>query len=190
MSNKVKKGKLVIISGPSGVGKTTIVKKLLEIPNVVKSISATTRKRRPNEINGKDYYFYSRRRFEEGIRKGEFLEYTEVFDNLYGTPRKSLEKMMLDSKIAILEIDIQGTRSIKKLELDCFSIFIMPPNLEELKKRLTGRKSENPLNAKLRLNIAKKEMIARNIYDMCVVNEDVGKAVSEIKNALIKKGIL
>lgn len=177
-------GKLVIISGPSGVGKTTITRKILELSGVVKSISVTTRIRRSDEIAGKDYFFWPKSRFKKAIENGEFLEYAEIFGNLYGTPKKFVEDTVKYGKVVVLEIDVQGTNAIKKMGIDCFAIFILPPSIDELKKRLSGRKTENPATIEYRIMNAKEEIAQKNMYDLCVVNDDVDKAVEAVKKAL------
>ena len=186
----MKKGKLLIISGPSGVGKTTIVRDLLKIDGIVKSVSATTRERRHQETDGRDYYFYTKKQFQKGLEKGKFLEYAEIFSNLYGTPREPVEDAVKNGKVVILEIDVQGANSIRKLGLDHFSIFVLPPNIDELNRRLTKRHSESPQDAERRLKIANDEISQKDLYNACVVNDDVSRAVAEIKDILIKNGIL
>lgn len=182
-------GKLIVISGPSGVGKTTIVNKLLGHDGFVKITTATTRARRPNEQDGRHYHFMTREAFLQGIDCGDFLEHAEIFGNLYGTRRKPVEEALAAGKIAILEIDIQGAESVRQLKMDAFFIFIMPPDAGDLRKRLTGRESEKSEEILIRLRRAEEELLEADRYDLRVVNDDLDDAVNEILTALTQRGI-
>ena len=184
MIKKIKKGKLIIISSPSGAGKTTITKKLILLEKNIKlSVSVTTRKPRKNEVNKKDYIFVTKKEFNQLIKKNSFLEYAEVFGNFYGTLKKNILENIKKKNI-ILDIDWQGARQIKKhLPKVTTTIFILPPSLKELKKRLTKRESSKEF-IKLRMSKAKKEITHWKEYDYVVVNDNLNKCVIEIKKIL------
>lgn len=179
------KGLLVVYSGASGVGKGTIMKELLKADgNIRLSISATTRKARPGETHGVEYFFISREEFEEMIKGDGFLEYAKYCDNYYGTPQKAVYDM-LDSGIDVfLEIDVQGGMQIMEKCPECISIFIMPPSVEELSKRLHGRGTEPKEVIAKRLDAAQSELPLAKAYDYTVVNDDVIKARDEILQIL------
>lgn len=183
------RGRLIVISGPSGVGKTTIVRKLLEYSGVVRITTATTRAKRPAEREGKDYVFLRREAFEEGIGRGEFVEHAEIYGNLYGTPRKALEEALADGKIVLLEIDVQGAQSIRRLGMDGYFIFIKPPTIDDLRKRLAGRESEKGEDILRRVDHAEEELRQMESYDLCVTNDDVGRTVNEIVEQLKREDI-
>jgi guanylate kinase len=149
---------LLVLSGPSGVGKTTIAKRIREFPGVVRVMTTTTRAKRPQEVDGKDYRFLTRAEFEAEIQRGGFLEHAEIDGNLYGTPKAEIEKRLSAGKVVLVDIDPQGAKSVKALGLPAFFVFIAPPDMEELKRRLMGRKSESPEAVKMRLERAEREM--------------------------------
>jgi len=183
-------GWLVVLSGPSGVGKTTIAKKLCARPGFVKVTTATTRPARPNEVHGRDYLFLMREKFEEGIAKGEFLEHATIFGNLYGTPRKAVEESVAVGKRVVLDIDSQGARSVRGLGLRAVFVFIAPPSLSELRRRLEGRKTEGDTSLKRRLEAAQAEIERSREYDVTVVNRTVDQTVQDIETELKNRGIL
>jgi len=179
----------VIIAGPSGVGKGTIINKLLEkFPSIFGfSVSHTTRDPRPGEENGVHYNFVSKSDFEETIEKREFVEYAKVHTNYYGTSFKAVEKVRNQGKVCILDIDVQGVQNVKKSALDCKYIFISPPNMEELEKRLRGRGTETADKIKTRLTNAVKELEYSQLegnFDKIIVNVELDKAVDEVIHVL------
>ncbi len=181
---------LLVLSGPSGVGKTTIAKKVRELPGVVRVMTTTTRARRAQEVDGRDYRFLTREAFEEEIARGAFLEHAEIDGNLYGTPKAEIEKQISAGKVVLVDIDPQGAKSVKALGLPAFFVFIAPPDLEELKRRLEGRKSESPEAVKMRLERAVREMGQKDLYDAVVVNRTVEGAVEEIRALLRGRNLI
>ena len=185
MLKKNNRGRLIVISSPSGAGKTTITKNLIsKKKNIELSVSITTRKPRPNEIANKDYTFVNKETFQKLIKKKSFLEHAKVFGNYYGTLKKNINRKIKQNKKIILDIDWQGARQIKKhLPKSTTTIFILPPSLKELKKRLTKRESSKDF-IKLRMSKAKKEITHWKEYDYVVVNDNLNKCVNEIKKIL------
>ena len=173
-----------MLSGPSGVGKTTIAKKVRDFPGVVRVMTTTTRGRRPKEVDGVDYRFLTREAFEAEIARGAFLEHAEIDGNLYGTPKAEIEKQISAGKVVLVDIDPQGAKTVRGLGLPAFFVFIAPPDMEELKRRLEGRKSESPEAVKERLDRAVREMGQQDLYDAVVVNRTVEGAVEEIRGLL------
>lgn len=173
-------GKVVILSGPSGCGKSTICRRLLEMPRVWLSVSATTRARRPGEVDGVDYYFLSREEFERRIAEGKFIEYAYFFDNYYGTPIEPVLEKVAEGYICVLEIDICGQEILKRKGVSCISIFIAPPSLEVLEQRLRARSTEGEAEIAKRLGRAREEMERASLYDYVVVNDDLDRAVEEV----------
>ncbi len=173
-------GSLLVLSGPSGVGKTTVAKKLREVPGVVRVMTTTTRSRRPQEVDGRDYRFLTREAFEAEVRAGAFLEYAEIDGNLYGTPKAEIEKELRAGKVVLVDIDTQGARSVRVLKLPALFVFIAPPDMAELRRRLEGRKTESAEALKMRLARAEREMAQKETYDAVVVNSTVERAVEEI----------
>ena len=174
-------GKLFIISGPFGTGKGTICKRLVEDTKVEISVSMTTRKPRPGEVEGVSYYFTTKEEFLKEAEAGGLLEYAEVYGNYYGTPKaKVIEK--LESGIdVVLEIDIQGALNVKEVYPKGIFIFILPPSMTELRKRITGRGSETEEAINLRLSETLKEVTYIDKYDYCVVNGELEEAVARVK---------
>lgn len=177
------KGMLIVISGPSGVGKGTICNSLIKknLNNVELSISATTRKPRDGEIEGISYYFKGKHEFEEMIKHDEFLEYAKVYDNYYGTPKNHVFNRLKEGINIILEIDTQGAMQVKRNFNEGIFIFIMPPSFYELKKRIINRGTESNKDIKKRLKSAFKEIHEVKNYDYVVINDDVDKAIERIK---------
>ena len=181
----MQKGLLVIISGASGTGKGTVCKKLLaENPNIFYSISATTRKPRQGEVDGREYYFITVDEFKTWIAEEKFLEYAEVYGNFYGTPIHKLEERLRRGEDVLLEIDIQGALNVMKKRPDGVYIFLLPPSLEELKNRITGRGSESPETLERRFQAAASEIATGKKYQYAVVNDTVEAAVEKIQNIL------
>jgi guanylate kinase len=174
-------GRMLVVSGPSGSGKSTICKRLLLDPRVVFSVSATTRKPRPGEVDGRDYHFLSADEFRARIAKGAFIEHAEVFGNLYGTLREPMEAAKARGQVYLLEIDVQGANQLRALGEEGVYIFFAPPDFEELKRRLSGRGTESPEVLQRRLHKAEDEMRERHRYDHVVVNDDLERAVAEVR---------
>lgn len=178
---------LMVISGPSGVGKGTIVKKLLQKrEDVVESVSCTTRLARQGEVHGKDYYFLSKEEFLKRIEEEDFLEYDEHFGNYYGTP-KSFVKERLKEKSVVLEIDVVGGLNAKKSIPEAVLIMIVPPSEEVLKARLVGRGTESEEQIKGRLERLSYELEQQKYYDYAVVNDELDRAVEEIEQIIEKE---
>ena len=186
------KGMMFVISSPSGTGKTTLVKKIAQSnKNFSISISHTTRKPRPNEINGKDYYFVSITEFEDLIKKNEFFEYANIFDNCYGTLKKPVLEKLSQGKDVLFDIDWQGTKQLNKIEnLSLVTFFILPPNRKTLKERLLNRHENQEELVKKRMNKFKEEISHWNEYNYIVVNDDLEKCYNEILDIIMleKKG--
>lgn len=178
-----KKGTLVLFSGPSGVGKDTVLEVVLnKNKNLKKSISLTTREIRENEIDGKDYYFISKATFEDMIKNGEVLEFAQYGKNFYGTPKAPIDKWLSEGKTIILKIEVQGAKKIKELYPDAVGIFIMPPSMDELEKRLRFRGTETEDDIKRRLDIAEGEIENSVDYDYLVVNDEINSASDNVLN--------
>ena len=178
-----KKGTLVLFSGPSGVGKDTVLEVVLnKNKDLQKSISLTTREIRENEIDGKDYYFISQAAFEDMIKNNEVLEFAQYGKNFYGTPKAPIDKWLDEGKTIILKIEVQGAKKIKELYPDAVGIFIMPPSMDELEKRLRFRGTESEEDIKRRLDIAKSEIEKSVDYDYLVVNDDIDLASDNVLN--------
>jgi len=175
-------GNIIVISGPSGVGKTTLYKKLLiEFKDkIVFSVSATTRKPRHNERNGTDYYFLEEEEFLNKIEKKEFVEWAKVYHHYYGTLETEIERIIMAAKNCLLDIDIHGGMNIKKIFPSSRLIFILPPTIEELKKRIIGRNSENSESFNTRIDRALKELEYSDKYDYCIINDDLERAYKEL----------
>jgi len=178
----MKKGKFIIISGPSGVGKGTICNVLLKELNAWYSVSMTTRGIRDGEVDGVNYYFISKDEFKKRIEDGKLLEYNIYNDNYYGTPKdKVLEKLEQGIDV-FLEIDVNGARNIKNMFNDALLIYISPPSIEELKERLISRGTENLEVIENRLKIASEELKQVDFYDYVVVNDDLQEAISKVRD--------
>ncbi|MEM7164798.1 MAG: guanylate kinase [Planctomycetota bacterium] len=173
-------GKIVVVSGPSGVGKTAIVDRLLARGTCKRAITATTRAPRAGEQDGVDYFFHTRAAFEAGIQEGEFLEHAEVHGNLYGTPWTPLEKQLRAGHRVLLNIDVQGAERLMELGTNATFVFLLPPSLEELERRLRSRESDDEAAIQRRLDNAQGELARQDRYDHRVVNDDLDRAVEEI----------
>lgn len=181
----MKKGFLLVISGPSGVGKGTVLHDLMNTQsNLVYSVSATTRKKRDGEIEGVSYFYLNHDEFEQMIAEDKFLEYAHVHNNYYGTPKEFVEKKINEGKIVILEIDVQGALNIKKNTDNGVFIFLAPPSLKELKKRIVGRGTETDEDIKIRMNNAKKELEYIKDYDYIVVNDHLNSAITSVNEII------
>ena len=182
-----KQGSIIVISAPSGTGKTTIVRRILsDFPQVVFSVSATTRKKREHEVEGIDYFFISEEEFKKKIQNNEFVEWELFYDYYYGTFRSFIDKQIHNGKSVILEVDVHGALEIKRIYPDANLIYISPPSLEELLIRLKKRKTENDEDLRKRIERAKMELSHRDKFDYIIVNNDLNTAYYEIK-VLIEK---
>lgn len=176
----MKKGILIVVSAPAGCGKDTILEQALaKNDNLFYSVSATSRAMRPGEVDGVSYHFRTREQFEEMITKGELLEYTEYCGNYYGTPKKAVTDMLEAGKDVILKIEIEGAANVKRIFPDCTMIFILPPSIKELDRRLHKRGTETEEVIALRLEQARKELAFAENYDYLVVNDDLPDAVED-----------
>ncbi|SRR5579871_204406 len=182
-----KTGLMIVLSSPSGGGKTTIAHRLLKRDkNVIRSVSCTTRKPRPGERNGRDYFFTTPARFKAMAARKQFLEWAKVHNHFYGTPRRWVVEQMERGRDVLFVIDVQGGKAIKKGHREALLIFLKPPSFSVLKGRLEGRQSEKKADLKIRLDNAKWEMREGRHYDYHVVNDRLGQAVSQVAK-IIKK---
>ena len=181
MSSERSRGRMLVISGPSGCGKSTICKRLLEDPRVEFSVSATTRTPRAGEVDGRDYHFLSREVFEKKVDAGEFIEWAEVHGNLYGTLRAPLDRALAEGRFVLLEVDVQGGAKLKSLGIPGLYVFIAPPDMETLRRRLEGRGTDTPAVIERRLEKAHQEMNARPRYDHVIVNDDLERTLREVR---------
>jgi guanylate kinase len=171
------RGRLIVVSGPSGAGKSTLIKASLEaVPELAYSVSATTRKPRPGEVDGEDYIFLSRREFECWIQEGRFLEWAEYSGNLYGTPERKVEEYLDEGRSVILELELQGARQVQLKRPDAVMVFVRAPSLEETRRRLAGRATESEEALESRLATAVGEVAARDEFDHEVINENRERA--------------
>ena len=187
--NLKKRGSLIVISGPSGCGKGTVLSEYLKDNRDYTwySISCTSREKRPGDEEGVNYYFLSRKEFEEMIKNDEFLEYAEYNGNYYGTPKEHIEDRLASGIDVILEIEVQGALKVKELVPEAICIFIMPPSMKELRNRLVGRKTESKEKVLGRFKEAYKEINEVTKYNYVVTNDDVENAVQKIKAILISE---
>ncbi len=181
-------GHLFVVSGPSGVGKGTVIARILEqISGIEKSISVTTRKPRPGEINGKDYFFTSVEEFKEMVKQGQFMEWAEFTGNLYGTPVKWVKDRLSKSIDVILEIEIQGAKQIHSQYPEACLIFISPPSIDTLEKRLKNRATESAEKLALRLSKANQEMSEKHMFQYEVLNDNLDEAVKSLADIVYSK---
>ena len=177
-----RKGLLLVVSGPSGAGKGTICKALLNKNDQIKlSVSATTRKPRTGEVHGVNYFFLEKEEFTTMIENGEFLEYAQIYDNFYGTPKAAIIECLERGQDVILEIEMQGAKQIKEVYPEGVFIFVLPPSLEELKSRIVGRGTETAEEIEKRFSCAFEEINQIENYDYFIVNEDVDKSVNDVE---------
>lgn len=180
------KALIFVISSPSGGGKTSICHHLIRtLPRLKRSLSFTTRKIREGERGNSDYYFISKEEFLEKIKKDAFMEWAKVLDNYYGTSREVVKRYLSAGNDVLLNIDVQGALQIKKVCPGAISIFILPPSVNVLKKRLVGRKTDTKAEIDKRLNLAKKELSYAPKYDYVVVNDSLRRAVEKVKSIII-----
>ena len=186
-----KKGLLIILSGPSGVGKGTIRQEILKDPtlNLFYSVSLTTREKRPGEVDGRDYYFVSDQQFDENLERGNLLEWNRFVHNRYGTPKDKVEEKRLQGFDVLLEIDVNGAEQVVKNVHDdgVVTIFLMPPSFKELEDRIRKRSTEPDEVIHERLSKASSEMDKAKNYDYTVVNDDIVEAANHIKRILLEK---
>ena len=182
-------GKLFVFAAPSGAGKTTLVHAMVaKHPELRFSISYTTRKPRRNEANGVDYLFVNEEEFMRLRDQGEMLEYAEVFDHYYATSRSQVERHLADNRNVILEIDWQGARQVRESMPECISVFILPPSVEELERRLRARRTDAPEVIERRLRDALSDMSHWDEFDFVIINDDLDKAVADLESVLAGHG--
>lgn len=183
----MKKGKFIIISGPSGVGKGTICNVLLNELNAWYSVSMTTRNMREGEVDGVNYYFVSKEEFEARINRGELLEYNVYNNNYYGTPKDKVLEKLEEGFNVFSEIDVNGAKNIKNIFPDSLLIYIAPPSIDILRERLIGRGTEDRETVERRLKIAEEELKQVDFYDYVVVNDNLDTAINAVRNIIIKE---
>ena len=178
-------GRLIVLTGPSGVGKGTLVRSLLQShPELYLSVSVTTRSPRPGEINGKNYYFVNREQFEQMIAQEQLLEWAQFAGNCYGTPRQQVEEKIQQGKSVLLEIELEGARQIRTSFPQAMRIFILPPSMQELEQRLRGRGQDSEEAITRRLRRAEEEINAAGEFDFKIVNDNFETALKDIEAAL------
>ncbi len=181
-------GLLLVVSGPSGVGKTTITREVLHRLKGVFSVSATTRPRTDSEADGRDYHFVSVERFREMVAQGKFLESAEVYgSHCYGTPREPIEKELAAGRLVVLDVDVQGAQQVKQVMPEALAVFIFPPSDDELQRRLHDRRREDEASIQRRFKQAKEEIDFANesdVYDVRIVNDDLQAAIDELCRAV------
>ena len=187
MQQETKRGTLVVLSGPSGTGKGTVCGVVRNhLGDAVRySISATTRKPRTGEEHGREYFFFTKEEFETLRDQNGFLEWAQVYDNYYGTPRAFVEEVLASGKDCILEIDPQGALQVREATDEAVLVFIAPPSLEELRSRLTGRGTESAEEVEKRLSCAESELAYRDKYDYIIINDDVETAAAKMEAILL-----
>ncbi|WP_282929657.1 guanylate kinase [Anaerococcus sp. Marseille-Q7828] len=181
----MKKGFLLVVSGPSGVGKGTVLHDLMNTQkNLVYSVSATTRNRRDGEIEGVSYFYKTHDEFKQMIDEDEFLEYAKVHNNYYGTPKEFVERKINEGKIVVLEIDVQGAVNVKQNTENAVFIFLAPPSLSELKNRIVGRGTETEQDINVRMKNARKELEYIKYYDYLVINDHINSAINSVNEII------
>lgn len=181
-SHHVPRGRVVVVAGPTAVGKGTVTRRLLEkYPEVYLSVSATTRDPRPGEVDGIHYFFWSPERFDDAVKDGDMLEWALVHGrNRYGTPRSAVEAARAEGRAVILEIDLEGARQVRSSMPDARFVFLAPPSWDVLVERLVGRGTESPEEQERRLETARVEMAAEEEFDLTIVNDDLDAAVDAL----------
>ncbi len=183
------RGKVFVITGPSGVGKGTLIARLLEaLPELELSVSATTREPRPGEVEGREYHFLTPEQFERRAGAGEFLEHAEYAGNGYGTPRRPVEERLAQGRPTLLEIDLQGARQVRAAMPEALFVFLAPPSWEELVRRLVGRGTEDEQERERRLATARVELAAESEFDVTIVNHEVHAAAEELVALMVGPG--
>lgn len=190
MTSQNRLGNLFVVSGPSGVGKGTVIERiLLTVPDIEKSISVTTRKPRASEENGQDYFFVSKNEFDRMVEENLFMEWAEFTGNFYGTPIQGVKAKLSQGKDVILEIEIQGAKQIHNQYPEACLIFLSPPSLSVLEERLKGRATESPDKLALRLSKAGEEMAERHIFQYEVINDILDNAVKTLEDIVYAKRV-
>jgi guanylate kinase len=183
-----KGGLLIVVSAPSGTGKGTLIKHLMEKNNNIRlSVSATTRKPRQGEIEGQNYFYKSLDEFKKMVENDELIEWVEYCDNFYGTPRQYVDESLDNGLDVVLELEVEGAYNIRNKYPDCVLVFILPPSFDELRKRIENRGTENPEVILKRMDKARKEVTYINNYDYVIINDDISKAVDEINLIIISE---
>lgn len=179
-------GFLVVLSGPSGVGKNTLLNAVLPVvPNLHYSVSVTTRAPRPGEVHGRDYFFVTDEEFDQLVREDRLLEWAEFVGRRYGTPRDYIETCLAEGLTVIMDIDIQGARQIREKMPEAILVFLWPPSLEELSRRIHGRGQDSEAAISQRLSWARQELEAVTDYDYVIVNDDLEKAAAELRSIVL-----
>lgn len=184
--SKKRHGRLFVVSGPSGVGKGTLLKLVLPtLPNVLYSVSVTTRPKRHGEVDGRDYFFVTEEQFKRMVEDGEFLEWAHVYGHMYGTPRRWVEEKLASGFDIVLEIDVQGAMQVREKCKDAILIFILPPSMEELRRRITKRGLDAPEEIERRMSKAEWEMKFKDRFDFQIINDDLNEAAKELRRILL-----
>ena len=182
----MQQGKLFVLSGPSGVGKGTILTRLfVDFQDIEYSVSATTRQARAGEVQGENYYFMSEEEFFQLVENDQLIEWANVHNNYYGTPKEYVDKTLKKGQDIILEIDIQGAKQVRENYPDAVFIFLLPPSLQELEQRLEQRGSEDKRNKKIRLRNAREEMQEKQKYDYVIINDRIEETVDQLRSIII-----
>jgi guanylate kinase len=183
-------GKLIVLTGPSGVGKGTLVQMLLKkYPEIYLSVSATTRNPREGEVEGKSYYFVDRPEFDRMVAQGQLLEWAEFAGNCYGTPRLAVEERIERGDWVVLEIELEGARQVRQTFPEAYRLFILPPSIDELESRIRGRGTESEEAILKRLDRAKAEIDSANEFDVQIINDDLAAAFGRLEVALFGKAV-